>query len=262
MAVPSPQPKLSPKQAEIRARESRILDNAMPLIRAGGLAAVNMEAIAKVMGVTRGTIYNHFPNKEDILVALASRAVSRRMELFQFATTLGTNPRESCAAIGIAAEVYADHLPDEFAIEQITRHDPVWQKTSPGRREVLAICEQQCIEFIGKVIIDAIQCGDLYPGRGRSHAELSQQLVFGLWSLVYGGLILEATSPSLKSAGITNPRIAIRRNCNALLDNLNWQPLYDARAYGRFVHQISPRLIEHVEEIREQVATIPAEGGS
>ena len=262
---------LTPKQLEIRQRGSKILDSAFPMVREGGLAAVSMDAIAKVMKCTRGTIYNHFPNKEDVLLALATRAVQRRMHLFQFATTLGRGSREKCAAIGIAAEVYADLMPDEFAIEQITRHDPLWQKTSPKRREVLRLSEHHCIAGVGGVIETAIQHGDLPIPRGISKNELVERLVFGLWSLVYGGLVLEATgrtmsgpatsgSLTLESHGderskdscmaISDPRSAIRRNCNALLDDADWQPLYDVKKYNALLRRLRPKIADQVDVVR------------
>ncbi len=243
---------LTAKQREIRNRGSRILDAAFPMVRDQGLSAVSMEAIAREMNCTRGTIYNHFSNKEDILLALAARSVRRRMELFRFAVTLGDDPRQCCAAIGIAAEVYVDCLPDDFSIEQITRHDPVWQKTSPDRREVLAECEQQCIDCLSGVIGAAIAAGDLVVGKGVSRDALVQQIVFGLWSLVYGGLVLESTSPSLGRAGISQPRTAIRRNCNALLDDIGWRPLFDPSAYKKFVSSITPKLRRHAKSVLEQ----------
>jgi len=240
---------LTPKQIEIRDREQRILDTAYPLIRQGGLAAVSMEAVARRMNYTRGTIYNHFANKEDILLALAARAVSRRLALFSEAAAMGGGTRQRCAAIGIAAEVYVDVMSNEFATEQLIRHDAVWEKTSPGRREVLGRCEAECISGIGDVVAAAIDAGDL-PLPPHVHREdLIQQIVFGLWSLVYGGLVLEATSPSLAQSGISNPRPAIRRNCNALLDNLGWRPLFDADEYQAFVLQVTPELVDAARRI-------------
>lgn len=242
---------MTPKQLEIQQRESRILDKAFPMLRSGGVGAINMNAIAKEMGCTRGTIYNHFANKEEILLALATRSVRRRIALFQSAMASQAESRDRCAAVGIAVEVYADYMPDEFAIEQIIRHDVVWQKTSEGRRDVLSDCEQLCIGSLGQVVQAAIAAGDLKPGRGQTASELTQQLIFGLWSLSYGGLVLEATSPSLKAAGIDDARMTIRRNGNLLLDAVGWQPLFNARRYNAWAKRLRPVLIENAKKIRQ-----------
>ena len=120
---------LTPKQLEIRERESRILSVATPMIRDGGLEAIRMDRIAKEMRLTRGTIYNHFANREEIVLSLAARAVRRRIELFRFAVSLSDQTRRQISAVGIACEVYADEMPDDFAAEQMVRHDSVLQKT-------------------------------------------------------------------------------------------------------------------------------------
>ncbi len=236
---------LTPKQREIRSRERLILTHSVTIIRDGGLAALSMDTIARKMRCTRGTIYNHFPNKEDIALALAARAVRRRLRLFEFAATLSKQPRERMAALGISCEVYADDMSDDFFIEQMVRHDFVWPKTSEGRRDVLHDCEHKCIVQVGLSVHDALASGDLQLPRGGC----VEDVVFGLWSLVYGGLILEATSPSLAEAGITHARVAIRRNCNALLDGLGWQPLYDASSYSKYIRRIKPKLETHAKEI-------------
>ena len=236
---------LTPKQREMRSREQLILKHAVPIIRDGGLAALSMDAIAREIRCTRGTIYNHFPNKEDIALSLAARAVQRRLRLFEYAVTLSDQPRERMAAIGISCEVYADLMADDFLIEQMVRHDSVWPKTSEGRREVLLKCEQQCIVQVGMSAHEALACGDLQLPRGGR----VEDIVFGLWSLVYGGLVLEATSPSLAEAGIMQARVAIRRNCNAMLDGLGWQPLYDASKYAKFVRRVQTKLEARAKEI-------------
>ena len=48
---------------------------------------------------------------------------------------------------------------------------------------------------------------------------------FGLWSLTFGGYSIAATSPSLTNLGIHEPLVAIRSNCNHLLDGVGWRPL-------------------------------------
>ena len=233
---------LTPKQMEIRQRERRILDTAYPMLRDGGVTAINMGDIAKAMNYTRGTIYNHFPHKEDILVSLATRAIRRRHRLFEHALGLEPQTRDTIAAVGLAAEVYVDRLPDDFMVEQIIRHQGVWQKTSEARRKVLVECENGCIGLLSGVIERALREGDLNASGSQSAKQISEEIVFGLWSLVYGGLVIQSTSPSLEQHGIGDPRGAIRRNCNRLLDRFGWQPLHDARRYAALVRRCIPKL--------------------
>ena len=113
---------------------------------------------------------------------------------------------------------------------------------------------------VAGVVRDAIANGDLqFTAHGpakvsarRSQLETASQhdvssqiedIVFGLWSLVYGSLLLEMTSPSLADIGIVDSRRAIRRNCNALLDGLGWQPLYCPDAYAKWAAHVSQTLV-------------------
>lgn len=230
---------LSPKQREIRSREHRILDVARPLVRDGGLDAVRIDAVADAIGMTRGTVYNHFGGREEIILALAARAVSRRLELFRFAAGSSDRSRRRIAAVGIACEVYATEMADDFAVEHLIRHDSVWTRGSDRRREQLAADEAACMGTVGTVIRDAVDAGDLRLPRRHT----VNDVLYGLWSLTYGGLAIAMTSPSLPDIGIADPHAAIRRNCNAMLDGLDWQPLYadggsGPADYSRWVRKI------------------------
>lgn len=239
--------KLTPKQQMIRLRESQILDLARPMLAESGLAGLSMDAIAHELKTAKGTIYNHFPNKEEIVLALAVQALDRRLELFNHAVLMRGGSRQRIAAIGIACEVYVDRLPDLFRAEQIIRHETVWGKTSAKRQEILKTCEVRCMDTVAGVIRDAVANGDLELADPHG----IEEICFGLWSLVYGGLLLEATSPSLADVGIGDPRAAIRRNCNRLLDGLGWRPLYDPTSYASWVDQVREHLTERCPLVKD-----------
>jgi len=71
-------PKVRPGTAEPRAsshtaagaRRARILEAAHAVCVETGLASVRMEAIAARAQVSKGTLYNHFESKEDLLLAM------------------------------------------------------------------------------------------------------------------------------------------------------------------------------------------------
>ena len=106
----SPSATLTPKQAEIRSRESRILQLARPMVAENGLAGLSMEAIAKEMSYAKGTIYNHFACKEEILLALAIQANETRLELFKTATENQPHSRSKIGGIGVACEDFPPPL--------------------------------------------------------------------------------------------------------------------------------------------------------
>jgi AcrR family transcriptional regulator len=57
-------------------RRAEILDAAIALADAEGLAALTMRAVAQQVGVTAMALYSYFPDKDSLLDAMADRAIS------------------------------------------------------------------------------------------------------------------------------------------------------------------------------------------
>lgn len=62
-----------PTQQRARERVERILDCAVQLIARDGSDAVRMSEVAKLAGVSIGSLYQYFPDKAAIIVTLAER---------------------------------------------------------------------------------------------------------------------------------------------------------------------------------------------
>ncbi|MCU0710905.1 MAG: TetR/AcrR family transcriptional regulator [Pirellula sp.] len=90
---------LTRKQRELERRAAEILAVAKPILINEGFQALSMDRVAAQMEYAKGTIYNHFPNKEEIVLALlvsTSRAVATTISLSSssFGTiTFGTSRR-------------------------------------------------------------------------------------------------------------------------------------------------------------------------
>ena len=63
-------PRKLPTQARAKARIQRVLDATQAILNRDGPAAVTTPAIAAESGVSVGSIYQYFPNKEAIILAL------------------------------------------------------------------------------------------------------------------------------------------------------------------------------------------------
>ncbi len=227
---------LSRKQREIQAREGQILAVARSMIVEHGYHGLSMDRIAEALEYSKGTIYQHFTSKEDVLMALANQAMERRLGLFRRAASFRARPRERMAAIGVAAEVFFRLYPDHLHIEHVIRLSSVREKTSEERRRFLEMCESNCLEIVGGIVRDGIAIGDLKLPPNFT----PEQLVFGLWGLTFGGHSLAASSPSLANLGIHEPMTAILVNANMMLDGFAWQP---------FARDIDlPKLLERVGE--------------
>ena len=81
-------PRMPPEQ-----RREQLIDAALGLIIEQGYAGVSIEAVARIAGVTRPVVYDHFPNLGRLLHALVER--EERIALAQLEGVVPVNPGDS-----------------------------------------------------------------------------------------------------------------------------------------------------------------------
>lgn len=67
-------------------RRNAVLDAVDVCLDRDGMEGVSTPAICKEAGISMGALYNLFPNKDDIMLALARRRAGERMVSYQFDT--------------------------------------------------------------------------------------------------------------------------------------------------------------------------------
>ncbi|MEZ6131427.1 MAG: TetR/AcrR family transcriptional regulator [Planctomycetaceae bacterium] len=212
---------LSPKKQEIRDRELRILELARTMLLNSGYHGLGLDAVAAELGVSRGTIYNHFKCKEEIILALLVETMNKRRDMFRRAAAFRGLPRERLAAIGVAAELFVRLYPDHFRVEQIVKSDSIWDKTTEERRSLVKTCQMQCVGIVAGIVRDGIAQDHLTLPDDMS----PEALVFGLWSMTEGAYSIIGTSDAVTELGIGDPFPAIRQHIHRLLDGFGWTPL-------------------------------------
>ncbi|WP_353473376.1 TetR/AcrR family transcriptional regulator [Salipiger sp. H15] len=73
-------PRKTPRQGRSRASVEAILTAATQILEAGGAAALTTNGVADRAGVSIGTLYQYFPNKETILAELIRRQKAQFFE--------------------------------------------------------------------------------------------------------------------------------------------------------------------------------------
>lgn len=222
------------KQREIRVREAKILAIAREQLLDGGYLGLNMDRIAAEIEYSKGTIYQHFRNKEEILLALANEALDTRVRMFRVAADYDGPSRVRLATVGAAAEAFVEHFPYHFMVEQIVRAASIWEKTSPERRQLMETCERQCMATTVRVVQDAVQSGELVLTDG-THPE---EVIFGMWSIHLGAQTITHSSHTLAEIGIENPVASLRTNQSRMLDGYGWGPLSHEFDYPAHMDQI------------------------
>ena len=225
---------ISPKKQEIIDRESRILELARQMVFSGGYHGLGLDSLATELGVSRGTIYNHFKCKEEIILALLVETMGKRRDMFQRAASYREIPRVRLAAIGVAAELFVRLYPDHFRVEQIVKSDSIWDKTTEERRALVKGCQMQCVGIVAGIVRDGVAQGHVTLPEGTS----CESLVFGLWSMTEGAYSIIATSDAVAELGIHEPFPAIRTNIHRMLDGFGWLPLSSEMDFAAAMEKI------------------------
>ncbi len=145
---------LTRKQKEIQDREQRILEVAQDQLIHDGYHGLSMDKIALTLEYAKGTIYNHFSCKEEIMVALAVRILEQRTEMFRQAAVSRGTSRQRMAAIGAAAEIFVKRFPHLFQLEQLVNSASIWEKISDKSRARMQASEARCIEITAGIVRD------------------------------------------------------------------------------------------------------------
>lgn len=238
---------MSRKQREIQEREAQILRLARPILLREGYQALSMDRLAQEMEYAKGTLYNHFPNKEEIVLALAIESMELRFRMFESASLSFSKTRHRLVSVGAACELFCQECTEHFAIEEWIRNCTIWDKSSPKRQELIRQCEARCMSIVAGIVRDAVAQGDLELREGLT----AEEMIFGFWSLNYGSQVLAASSPSLASVGIPDAPKAIRHHGFTLLNGFDWNPIMDFEAHNTLIAQAQSALRKQFKIITE-----------
>lgn len=229
------------KERELQRREEEILRVARQILLDHGYLGMTMDRIASGIEYSKGTLYQHFASKEDVLCALALESERKRQEFFERAATFSGSPRERMTALGAAYELYFRLHPTFFKSEQMIMNQELLAKISAERREQVMLCGAACHGLMTGIIADAQTARQLHLPPGLTPGTLA----FLLWSLTSGAYLNMADPTHLAEMGVEKPIEAVRAACQMMLDGFGWKPLSTEHDYlavaARAYSQIFPK---------------------
>ena len=149
---------LSERQLAIQERDAAILDAARAVLLERGYFGLTMEAVAKASACPKGTMYQRFGCKEDMLVALALRSLERRLAMMARGGNYKGLARERVLALGEAVSLFTRLYPDDSRIMHAAT-GPVREKAAPDRIRHLMEMEQEAIGILKGILEDAVAEG-------------------------------------------------------------------------------------------------------
>lgn len=212
---------MSRKQREVLQREELILLKTRDLLLDRGYHGLTMDRVAEAIEYSKGTVYQHFGCKEEILSELALRAHIKRNDMFKRASAFKGRARERLVALGEANELFTRVYPDDMRLLLIIKTDVISPKVSEARRERLRCIEYFGLDLTSNSVEDAIRSGDLVlPPHVAPH-----DITFGLWALTDGGYNTILRGVPLEKVGFPQPYESIMKSCETLIDGYGWKPL-------------------------------------
>ncbi|KUI01642.1 TetR/AcrR family transcriptional regulator [Mycobacterium sp. IS-3022] len=103
------------------AAQTRVLDAALKLIAEHGVSGTSLQMIADELGVTKAAVYRQFKTKDEMVIAITEREMSRLEDALEAAEAEGHGPR--------AREVLLDRMIDQAitrrGVVSVLQFDPV-----------------------------------------------------------------------------------------------------------------------------------------
>lgn len=224
------------KKRQLAEREQIFLDRAWSMIQSDGLLNLQMAKLANECEYSVGTLYQHFSAKEDLLVALATRSVGDRLELYRRAAEWQGPTRHRMLAILLADILFAQKEPEYFRLAQYVSTHTVWMSASEERREAALEASFPLAEAVASVVSEGVSCGDVHH-----HGMTERELCSGLWSMSEGMHMLVSAAGLLEAHSVPRPYQLLVTNTHALLNGLGWQPIQpldDAEQHNAMLEQI------------------------
>ncbi|MFZ4767307.1 MAG: TetR/AcrR family transcriptional regulator [Roseimicrobium sp.] len=211
----------SRKDRERQAREELILQHAQRLLMRDGFQDLNLDELARAIEYSKGTIYLHFASKEDLALAVATRALRGRADLFERALGFQGLSRERAQAIGFACCHFMVAHPDYFHIEMMLKSDSFWERASEAHQLEHNMQAGRTFRAVHRVVLGGLESGDL-PKKPHT---TSEQLAFALIAVTMGSHVMAQAKELRLLACIEDPIKIVRANQHLMLDGMGWKPL-------------------------------------
>ncbi len=225
---------VSNKQREIRQRHERVLESARKLLLRGGYHKLTMARVAKETGCSKATVYQHFPCKEELILALATRSVDKQYALVERAARFPGRPRERMVAVGESTHLFARLYSEDTRLFQIVTGEAVLQKVSEAPIQALRRAGMRTVEVMMGIGRDAIAQGDLVLRPGHTLPEI----IYHMWLLGESGKAAQATWLPPLEMGVQRPFETILKTAQIFGDGYGWRPLSTEWDYAATIARV------------------------
>ncbi len=172
----APAPRFSSEE-----QEKLIICAAIKAIDESSLLDFSMSAIAKLAGLSMGSVYKFVQCKEDVLIALATRMYQQRQSVFKKVLTLSLTTPERILATSLLDFSKVQMYNFDNQLESIVNTDAMMKRCSERWLTQMIACGERCQAMFQQFMQAAADSGELTSG-SRDIEEIN----LGTWSLSVG----------------------------------------------------------------------------
>jgi len=172
----APAPRFSAEEQERLIRCA-----AIKAIEESSLLDFSMSAIAKLAGLSMGSVYKFVQCKEDVLIALATRMYQQRQGVFKKVLALPLTTPERIIAISLLDFSKVHMYSFDNQLENIVNTEAMMKRCSERWLTQMISCGERCQTMFQQFLQTAADSGELTSGN-RDIEEIN----LGTWSLSVG----------------------------------------------------------------------------
>ena len=202
------------KLKERQERDELILDCAQTLLQRDGIHKLTMQAVAAMTDYSKGTLYQHYRCKEDLLGALVARCGNNLVGLIGKAVAYSGSIRAKIALMS-AAFFYNGRMQKEVAsLVAMVKSEEFLQKVEPEQQKRLRNIDNE---------IFRLACIVFYQAKAPQSQRSAQDVMdaaFGWWTMSWGLNDVMNQNWDIKRLGFADPMSFYFRSLTIFLDGL------------------------------------------
>jgi len=172
----APAPRFSAQE-----QEKLVLCAAITTIEQSSLLDFSMSKIAKLAGLSMGSVYKFVQCKEDVLIALATSMYQERQRVFKQVLSLPLTTPERIIANSLLDFSKVQMYEFDDQLESLVNTRAIMKRCSPRWLDQMISCGKVCEGMFQTFLQNAADSGELTSGN-RDIAEITS----GTWSLAVG----------------------------------------------------------------------------
>lgn len=237
-------------------RENLILDTSLRMLVEGGYPGFTIDHVAEEIEYSKGTVYQHFSCKEDILAGLLCRTTEYEIRAMEYAMGLSDIPRTQIFAMAICNSYFASRYPGHDMQRMLFSDVHIWNRGNEDRRRKINQIVMREIELAHSVVENAFARGDL----NASHVT-SGEAFHGVVTIAMGNDEMKRVFSCFREDTVLTPLMdkffdnqkggRLCRVLQAYMNGIGWNPVCQG-------NEVDPALLRSIPHALEKIIPFPS----